>query len=774
METRDHLAEIYQLMDIETALPELNAKDRGGYYELDCPGSGDDGRGQARICKDDKGHILCNRLDEYAKPISLWDYVQKRDKLTPADTLKRLAELAGYALLSLDSETQARIRTVEEQASLLEAIADFFKAQMWTPRGRAVLDYLKGRGYSEQELKGTEIGAFPPQGEITRFLASINVANPSDTLYALGLAGHGLGETHKLAIPYRGPAGRLKGFAVRTTDPRMEPKYLYTGRLERDTLFNLHQTRASGQSELILVEGYMDALMATGRGLPGVVALGAACLTEKQLEDALRCRTKRFTLALNNDAGGQNGTEQTLDLLDRRGIPGFVVTLPKDCKDPDELMKVKGIDAFKQLVEQAENGGSWRATRLLGKHDLSTARGRRAAVDEAIVIAEQLSPPDVQVFMDWVTNATDMGEGLFEAYLENYRQRHARERLSQGYEAFLKDGGRLLADGKIEDLGRLFDEQGKELGAKTTARAPSPYVLGNFLAEIAETPEGLKTGYPGLDRLFAIPRAATTIVAGRPSHGKTATLLNLMANMSGLYKDKTFVLFSYEEQRRYIGLKLLNILCGKVILSGEIKDPDLNLRELEGYLRAGRTDRPAIEWGKAELSKLLNSGRVLLADEPYSVEDWADALTALSGRCSIGAVFVDYVQKVRTRDKYHDRQAELQRISERVLETARSLGLPVILGAQLGRDPMYKEKVRLDDFREAGGIERDAGLVLGLFNPAVEKAQDGGEPVKEPVVDLKVTVLRNRDGAVNESEILDFNRPLFTLSSKDGSYQANP
>lgn len=247
-----------------------------------------------------------------------------------------------------------------------------------------------------------------------------------------------------------------------------------------------------------------------------------------------------------------------------------------------------------------------------------------------------------------------------------------------------------------------------------------------------------------------------------------------MANMSGLYKDKTFVLFSYKERRRQIGLKLLSILCGKVILSGEIKDPGLNLRELEGYLRVGRTDRPAIERGKDNLSKLLNSGRVLLADEPYSVEDLADALTALSGRCSLGAVFVDHIQKVKTRDKYPNRQAELQRVSEQIMETARSLGLPIIVGAQLERDPMHKEKVRLDDFREAGGIEQDADLVLGLFNPAVEKAQDGGEPVKEPVVDLKVTVLKNRDGAVNESETLDFNRPLFTLSSKDGPPSTNP
>ena len=104
-----------------------------------------------------------------------------------------------------------------------------------------------------------------------------------------------------------------------------------------------------------------------------------------------------------------------------------------------------------------------------------------------------------------------------------------------------------------------------------------------------------------------------TIVAGRTGHGKTTMMFNLLVNMSRLYNDRAFVFFSYEEPRRQLALKLLNILCGTVV---DPEYPSRNLSKLEDYLRKARTDNPAIEQGKAELGQVLNSGRVLLEDEP--------------------------------------------------------------------------------------------------------------------------------------------------------------
>ncbi|HTW90150.1 MAG TPA: DnaB-like helicase C-terminal domain-containing protein [bacterium] len=299
----------------------------------------------------------------------------------------------------------------------------------------------------------------------------------------------------------------------------------------------------------------------------------------------------------------------------------------------------------------------------------------------------------------------------------------------------------------------------------------SSYRLRDFQAELAKTPEGLKTGFASLDKLVTIPQAAVTIVCGRTGHGKTTMMFNLLVNMSRMYKDKAFVFFSYEEPRRQLGLKLLNILCGTIV------DPEslgYNLAALEDYVRKGRTDNPTLEKGKAELGELLNSDRVLLEDEPYAVGDWAETVAAICGQVPVGAVFVDYMQKVRIQGEFMSRQRELERISERILDTAKSLSVPVILGAQLVRSPAHPDRVALDDLHGAGDIEQDAQVALGLFNRVMEEAQEESVPDTDSVTELEVTVLKNRNGPANGRALLDFNRALLTLSEPEASPAPQP
>jgi replicative DNA helicase len=231
------------------------------------------------------------------------------------------------------------------------------------------------------------------------------------------------------------------------------------------------------------------------------------------------------------------------------------------------------------------------------------------------------------------------------------------------------------------------------------------------------------------------------------------------------YGDQSFFFFSYEESRKQIGLKLLNILSGELLVGSH------NLDQLENYLRTKRTDIKKIERGKAELRELTESGRLWIIDAPLFVDELADALAYYRERYPMRAVFIDYIQKIKSRGGYPSRQVELQKISERILEAAKGLSIPIIMGAQLGRDILHKDKVRLDNLREAGDIEQDASLVLGLYNPAMEKAQNGEDIPAGDEVELTVTVLKNRNGQVNEERSLTFNRPLLTIKdSIAGSY----
>jgi len=757
-ETKDLLEEIYQSLDRAEALTDLAPQDKGAYYLLTCPACG---KREAFVYKDGT-RITCNRRENCGLSQSLWDYVQGSRKLSNQETLRELAKLAGYTLPDLDPEAVERLERARAQANAWESSLDHFRAELWEEKGRAVRDYLKGRGYSDNEIRGMELGLFTSAKDLSAYLKGRGIKG--DEAEPVLKALENITKAHKLAIPYRDPAGRVRGVIVRATDGT-EPKYLYTLGLKRDAPFNLD--RARGRSELIVVEGYLDALAVRERaGLVNVIALGDTSLSETKLDQAVKYGAKAFTLALDNDKAGADGTERALELLRKRDLRAYVLTLPGGTKDPDEFIKANGPEAFVELSRNPQSGARWKAGRILARYDVGTDKGRDLALEEAIAYEDGLADPiESKDLMDEITRGLGLSLELLEHRLRTYKEKRARAELRNGYQELFTKGPELLEAGDLDELREYTGEKTRELQAKAVTKTAGPYTLDLLEADIAQTRPGLKTGYKSLDELFLIPPEAITIIGARPSHGKTTLLMNLLLNMARTYTDQNFFFFSYEESRKQIGVKLLNILSGETI------DRTRNVQALEDYLRAKRTDRTKVEEGKAELRELTEAKRLWIIDEPLYVDELADALAYYRERYNIGAVFIDYIQKIKIRGRYPTRQVELQRISERILETAKGLSMPIVLGAQLGRDPLHKDKVRLDNLRESGDIEQDANLVLGLLNPAMEKAQDEGGGYMGDEVELTLTVLKNRNGLVNEERLLTFNRPLLTIKdSRAGSY----
>lgn len=290
-----------------------------------------------------------------------------------------------------------------------------------------------------------------------------------------------------------------------------------------------------------------------------------------------------------------------------------------------------------------------------------------------------------------------------------------------------------------------------------------PYSLSDLHKDLLQTKEGLKTGYAELDAMVRIPNEAITLIAGRPSHGKTTFMLNLFLNLIENYPEQHFYFFSYEETCQQIAIKIINILSGHIIKESQ------NIIQLEGYLRSGNSNINAIEIGKSHYQSLVDSGRLRIIGETYYVQDLSSIIASLkSQKVPLGAVFIDYIQKIKNKQKFGTRQLELADTSNIILETAKGYSLPIVLGAQLGRGDST-DKVKLDNLREAGDLENDANLVLGLFNHSMNKSQNDQTPLTDRDVVLKVTPLKNRNGPVNKTIELNFDRPLLQIKCKKGT-----
>lgn len=345
-------------------------------------------------------------------------------------------------------------------------------------------------------------------------------------------------------------------------------------------------------------------------------------------------------------------------------------------------------------------------------------------------------------------------DGILAKSLEEQKNKEEKE----NYKKSLEEAQRLISLGEVKKAEQLLYRLDKANNKEDFSI--QPYTVEHLKQNLSKIQEGLKTGYKSIDAIAQIPQEAITIIAGRPSHGKTTTLLNFFVNMVKLYPDKEFYFFSYEEPKNQILLKVLNILTGEFISEAN------NLANLEGYLRGGFTKNPKINEGIAQLQSLTENHRLVVCDFPYFVDDLSKVIANLKERGKIGAIFIDYIQKIKFKGKSSTRQLELQKISEMILETAKFNSVPIILGAQLGRGSTRQEVLRLDNLREAGDIENDAKLVLGIWNESKEKAEIKGEALMGRNVDLDILVLKNRNGLANQNISLVFDRPLSTLREK--------
>ena len=667
------------------------------------------------------------------------------------------------------------------RAGLCDLVFAYGKEVLYQEEGKDGLEYLVYEwGYSIDKLKDSDWIYFPPDQRIKDHLRKVQ-PEAGEQIKALKLQGY-FGDNFRLAFPHRDRRGtitgflkttsRSKGIEITTHDGKKHQGIRWDSTLEtgKEGLFNLHAAR--GEKGILLVKGYPDALYLSALGFKGMVAVGEGPLSRTHIESLRAQGVETATLCFGNDppgdkgeAGGVKNTETALELFAGSELHAFVIDPASLAphEGPYEWVKEKGADAFKELLTGRAYGSEWRWKGIKQRHNLLDREGWTRAKNEGFRLVETTTDPSEQHFLlEALGRDLGFNGDLFARALKEYRERRALRDREVSYRDLHREMGRLLQEEKLEELDRKLEESVKEFRGKGIRAVTEPYTLGRLQEDMLQTPEALKTGYESLDKWVGIPQGAITVAAARPSHGKTAFLMNLLLNMTAENPEKAFFFFSYKESRRWIALKLLNMMSGKVI------DEDRNLHLLERYVKGGYGSTPEIEEGKRVFNLLTEKGRLWLIDEPYFVEDLADTFAILSERHDVGAVFIDFFQKMKARGHYTTRHAELRRVSERILEAAKSLSLPVILGAHVvGGGPKRPDRIRLEDLREDGDIGQDASLVIGLFDETLEKAGEEGTRTGKSVVDLRVTILKNGNGPANQETLLRFNRPLLKITERE-------
>lgn len=752
----------------------LGLKRSGSYLVGKCVSGHDSQSGQCLRLGPGWSHFHCFSCNESFDAIELIQierglgYVEACRYLAETFRSDLLGELQNSNLLAPE------IKKTYPASNLYEMIFLYGKELLFKEEGKEAFEYLtKIRGYEPSKLASTEWIYWPRDEEIRTHLKSKLPLERHHEVETIKLNGNG-GDRFRVALPYRDKFGKILGFAKRAiikegiedSEGRLH-RWSYTSGLKKDDLFNIYNCKH--EKQLILVEGLPDAAYLPSLGIKNIVATGQGALSSKHIEGLKIYEIESVIIVFDNDAKDSKGeigsiekAKKASDLLEENGINAFILPphFLSPFKDPDEYVKANGHEAFKRLIlENAQSRIRWLPLYFSYKYDLQTDVGRYSALGRASKAYAQIEDlSDKEIFKQEIKAIFDLSSHDADVIIAKALKEHDKREEEKKYKQSLEKARTLISQGEILKAEQLLSGLRKDF--KKDEFLLEPYTVENLKADLSIVQEGLKTGYKSLDATIQIPQEAITIIAGRPSHGKTTTLLNFFVNMVQLYPERQFYYFSYEEPKNQILLKVLNIL------SGELISESSNLSNLEGYLRGGFSKNSRINDAISKLQSLTEKHRLVVSDYPYFVDDLSKVISNLKKNGSIGAIFIDYIQKIKFKGRASTRQLELQKISETILETAKFNSVPIIMGAQFGRGINRQEVLRLDNLREAGDIENDAKLVLGIWNESKERAESRGETLTGRTVDLDLVVLKNRNGYSNQSISLIFDRPLSKLNEK--------
>lgn len=771
---------------IDTALPEHNFKRYSGGWRSKTYLDGSPHKDRADktvVSKKAPGYILENG----GEVVGLVDYVIRRDKVDFIQAVKTLANLVGLQLPKGDLINQDSYQKYKDQATLLEDCNSYFIYCLENSTGvDEVRAYLSSRGYSDEDVKNMELGYIPDQDKLFKYLLSKGYSQSLvDEVVRLN---KGIGSTHRLTIPYRS-GGSVKGFKFRTTGDAT-PKYLNSTGLDRlGGFFNLSGIK--GDKDVVIVEGELDSLSATARGVENVVATGGSSISSNQVKDAIRRGAKSFTLCLDTEPGKEEETAKRLtsaiEIMLGEGVNKvYIVTLPDlggAKTDPDRLIKESGVEAFREAIRGALPYYEYKLQETLNKYGkIEEERGGLqpkdidSLLDEVVETASQIpDATDRDRYKKLFTSLDAIkGLGISEESLsitvDRLTSTRDKEAQAKEFKKLLSEATQLQDKGETDKALELLDSKVKEVKLKDKATEFSSLMIPikeeELIERQANKPESLHSGYTIGGEPLLLPSGAISIFTAPTSHGKTTFLINLALNVATASPDKETYLFSYEEDGDSILINALNTYLDEDISSN-------NRRTLKSYFTTGSTEyikSQSRDYFTANKDKffreLIDTRRLNIHYSSYNSDTLIEAIRYLHKHAKPGAIFVDYIQLLNLPEgkyKTYSRQEEIKEICIALKDVAVETGLPIILGAQFNREVVNQLKIHATKIGEAGDIERIANLIVGFWNNNFKPLATEGElneinnkGATTPDT-IYTTVLKNRGGRVGLEEILSFN-----------------
>jgi DNA primase len=333
-------------------------------------------------------------------------FLMRQDRLAFPEAVRALAQRAGVELPTQRTpETDGKLEGLRK---IMALAAQFYTDALWAKDGAKAQAYIESRGVDHEVARRFGLG-YAPDGwnALLTHMAKEGVTEAEVVSAGLALPRQNAPGFYdrfrgRLLFPIRDLQARVVAFGGRAMAAE-EPKYLNSPEtplyVKGQMLYALDVARESmrQKNRAVVVEGYLDCMMAHQHGFTETVAALGTAFTAAQLS-LLRRYADEVISVFDADAAGQKATsrleEMLSDVMDLRNLgwsvartgsfekvgyfPIKVAVLPEG-HDPDSLLRAEGAPALASRLDAARSILDFVLERALGEEDLTTPRGRSTA-----------------------------------------------------------------------------------------------------------------------------------------------------------------------------------------------------------------------------------------------------------------------------------------------------------------------------------------------------------------------------------------------------------
>lgn len=337
-----------------------------------------------------KQFFKCFGCGEHGTAIS---FLMKYKGLTYVEAIKELADDLGLEVPQ-NRQVKEQQKKVRDLTDLLKSAADFYQRNLF--HDVHTIEYLKGRGITEETAKKFQIGfspdswhglkeIFPNQGYEEPKLEECGLVIVKDDKRYDRFR-------NRVMFPIRNPRGKVIGFGARTMIAGEEPKYLNSPETpvyhKSQELYGLYEARDAihKKGRAIVCEGYMDVIQLSQAGFTESVAALGTSITPEHVKRLFQLSDNVY-FSFDGDAAGfkaaRRAMEATLAII-TESQKAFFVMLPQG-EDPDSLIKTQGVEAFESQLNAGFALSKFFVLDIV--REVTQGRGFRTAEERAQAVA---------------------------------------------------------------------------------------------------------------------------------------------------------------------------------------------------------------------------------------------------------------------------------------------------------------------------------------------------------------------------------------------------